>query len=459
MIAVLACFKAGGAYVPIDPAYPLARRQYMLEDARPVVLIGSRAVLADLPVSAALNVLDVQGDAARIAQHARDNLAVGALGLTPRHLAYVIYTSGSSGNPKGVMLEHRGLVSLACAERERLGLGADSRVLQFASFSFDACVWEYAMAWSAGASLHLASREDLLPGAALVATLQRCRISHALLAPVVLSALPDDTRLPDLQVLLVGGEACSQALVERWAEGRRMFNAYGPTEATICVSLHECRAGEPGAPPIGRALANTRLYLLDDYGQPVPPGVAGEIHVAGLGLARGYLHRPGLTSERFIVSHLADAGERLYRTGDLGRWNAQGEIEYLGRNDHQVKLRGLRIELGEIEAALRGVNGVRAAVVLAPGQGSQQALLAWVTLEEGASLDAERARAALRTSLPDYMLPTRIVPLAELPLTANGKLDRQRLLQMDGLGLPIIGQPAHQHVALQGEFEEALAQL
>ncbi len=383
-VALLGVFKAGAAYVPIDPSYPAGRIEYMLADAlgqaqtaRILLTQTHLKPLLEEALQAAgqsATLLALDSDWPQIARHGQGNLRPATLGLTPQHLAYVIYTSGSTGQPKGVMLAHRGLVSLATCHLDALALGPDSRVLQFASLSFDAATWEFAMAWGSGASLHLARRERLMPGEPLLEYLHTQRITHALLAPVALAALAALPPLSadDLPVLLVGGEACSQRLVEQWAAGRRMINAYGPTEATICVSTHVCRADEVGNPPIGRPLANTRLYLLDEYGQPVPIGVRGELHVGGVGVARGYLNRPELTADRFVADPFVAAEQdgpagcgaaRMYRTGDMARWNERGELEYLGRNDQQVKLRGFRIELGEIEAALMRCAGVHEAVV------------------------------------------------------------------------------------------------
>ncbi|MFI4982654.1 MAG: AMP-binding protein, partial [Nevskiales bacterium] len=259
VVAVIGVLKAGGAYVPVDPAYPAERIGYMLEDAEPRVILTQQRLKAGLPKTSA-TIIALDGEWNEISTQPKTNPSARKLGLTPRHLAYVIYTSGSTGLPKGVMLEHRGLCNLALTQVERLGLHADSRILQFASFSFDACTWDLAMAWSSGACLHLAPRERLMPGAPLVDVLQQQQISHVLLAPVAIAALPADVRLDSLQTLLAGGEACSRALVQQWAPGRRFINCYGPTEATVCVSMYDCAIEDDAAPPVGRPLANTRIY-------------------------------------------------------------------------------------------------------------------------------------------------------------------------------------------------------
>ncbi|WP_316197127.1 amino acid adenylation domain-containing protein, partial [Bradyrhizobium sp. SZCCHNS3014] len=350
VVGVLGILKAGGAYLPLDPRYPAERLAYMLEDARVPVLVTQAALLERVPATGAIIVqLDV--DASAIAGHPETAPAVSC---DADHLAYVIYTSGSTGRPKGVMTSHRGIMNLADAQLDQLPLTASDRILQFASISFDAAVWDLVMSWRVGAALVLADQHDLMPGEPLRELLQRHRVTAVLLPPAALAALPV-APLPDLKILIAGGEACTAELLRPWLAGRRVFNAYGPTESSVCTTVHHC--GDERRPPIGRALPNTRTYVLDAQLEPVPVGVAGELYIGGVGLARGYLHRPGLTAERFVPSPFA-RGERLYRTGDLTRWRADGVLDYLGRLDHQVKLRGFRIELGEIEAALLAQAGI-----------------------------------------------------------------------------------------------------
>ncbi len=330
--------------------------------------------------------LDAQQDA--IAAQPTRNPASAA---TAGNLAYVIYTSGSTGRPKGTMLEHRGLSNLTQAQVQTFGLGPSDRVLQFASSSFDASVFEIVMALRVGAALHLASREDLLPGPTLIGLLRDHAITIVTLPPSVLAALPDQ-EFPALRQIVVAGEACPPDLVDRWARGRRFFNAYGPTETTVWASVEECR-GDDERPPIGRPLINTTIHLLDAQLRPVPIGQPGEMYIGGVGLARGYLGRPDLTAERFIANPFATTddrrlttddrgrlvggrwsavGGRLYKTGDLARYLPDGRIEFLGRVDQQVKLRGFRIELGEIEAVLSRHPAVQEGAVLVredlPGQ-------------------------------------------------------------------------------------------
>ncbi|HYW09307.1 MAG TPA: amino acid adenylation domain-containing protein, partial [Longimicrobium sp.] len=296
VVALLAVLKAGGGYVPLDPVYPEDRLRYMLRDSAPVLLL-TRSALAGLFADSAIPVVDLDAGAAW-ADQPETNPARG--GLTPRHLAYVIYTSGSTGRPKGVAVEHRGVCNLAAAQIRAFGVEPESRVLQFASFSFDACVSEVAMALCAGASLHLPPRGVVPAGEALVRMLEGEAITHVTLPPAVLATLPEDARLDSVRTLVLAGDVMTDALARRWAPGRLLLNAYGPTEATVCATVHECRADEDGNPPIGRPMENTRVYVLDDAAEPVPVGVAGELCIGGAGVARGYLGRPALTAERFV---------------------------------------------------------------------------------------------------------------------------------------------------------------
>ncbi|WP_323663364.1 non-ribosomal peptide synthetase, partial [Pectobacterium versatile] len=455
IVGLLGILKAGAAYVPLDPTYPVDRLTYMLEDAEPVALLTQTDLVALL--DSPLPVIELDNLSAAITDDVPDSNPIPqSFGLTPHHLAYVIYTSGSTGKPKGVMVEHRNLCNLVDALADAFTITRDSRLLQFASFSFDAGVFEVATTLSHGGALVLAPREALLPGEALLTTLQTQAVTHALLPPIAASALPSDAELPTLKTLILGGEACTAAQVKRWASGRQVFNAYGPTEITVCATLYRCDANNNGAPPIGRPIANTQIYILDEQKQPVPLGVAGEIYIGGAGVARGYLNRPTLTAERFIVDPFSDNPDtRLYKSGDLGRWLPNGDIEYLGRNDFQIKLRGFRIELGEIEARLIQCSGVGEAVVIAredsPGD---TRLVAYLCPQSGAELHPTDLRQQLSRHLAEYMVPSAFVVLDAFPLTPNGKLDRR--------ALPAPGQTAvarHDYEAPQGELEAALAQI
>ncbi len=461
VVSLFGILKAGGAYVPLDPAYPTERLTYMLTDSAPIALITQATIMetlgSHLPVIATVIVDTQKWSETRthslLHKQSEENPAIQARGLTARHLAYVIYTSGSTGQPKGVMIEHRGLCNLITTQQNTLSLTPDSRILQFASNSFDACIWECCMALRVGARLYLAKRAHLLPGAALSSYLAINRITHVILPPTVLAAVDS---LPDtLHTLLVGGEACPPTLTKRWAQGRHMINAYGPTETTICATLGRCDSQEDNAPPIGRPIANTQIYLLDANGQPVPMGMTGEIYVAGVSVARGYLNRPELTAERFLANPFSsDPDARMYKTGDLGRWLPNGTIEYLGRNDFQVKLRGFRIELSEIEAQLGQCHGVREAVVLVrEDKDHQKQLVAYLLAEPNSTLVPAELRQQLTQYLPDYMLPGAFVTLDAFPLTPNGKLDRQALPTPDQAAVV-----TRSYAAPVGEAEITLAQ-
>ncbi len=428
---VLSVLKAGGAYLPLDPSYPLERLAEMLADARPTAVLtdaASRAVLAQALRIARIDTqtIDLDLDAAQWSSQPSENLAAEENGVGPQHLAYVIYTSGSTGKPKGVMVEHASVMNLLRAQSETFALDRQSRVLQFASFSFDACVFEWVMAFGHGACLCLGAPGEALVGEALAAAIQAHRATHATLPPVALSTLHEATALPSLRVLISAGEALPLAQMRRWSRGRTMFNAYGPTETTVWCTVHPCDPeANATSVPIGRAILNAQAYLLDENRQPVIGREIGELYVGGSGVARGYLNRPELTAERFIDDPLRP-GERMYRTGDLGRWLPDGGIEYLGRNDFQVKIRGYRIELGEIEAALNAQPGVQDTSVLAREDGDgQRQLVAYVLAE--AAPQPQTLRAALSAVLPDYMVPSAYVRMAVWPQTPNGKLDRNAL--------------------------------
>ncbi|HKX26134.1 MAG TPA: amino acid adenylation domain-containing protein, partial [Blastocatellia bacterium] len=425
IVGLLGILKAGGAYVPLDPAYPAERLTYLLEDSAPSVLLTSGALRENLTGRAlGLRVVDLEADAARWAGYSGQNSEGG--GLEARSLAYLIYTSGSTGSPKGVMVEHGGMLNLAMALRRDFDVRHESRVLQFSSFSFDAYAFEWLMSLCRGAALVIPAAGTMLAGETLRETLNREGVSHVTLPPAVLATLPEPGEMASIRVLVAAGEAVTRELAEKWSSGRRMINAYGPTEATVCATHGDCYRDEAGAPSIGRPLANARIYLLEAKGEPAPIGVAGELYIGGAGVARGYLNRPELTAERFLPDPFGgEPGARIYRTGDLGRWLPDGRIAFVGRNDHQVKIRGFRIELGEIETKLVGHPRVREAVVVArdENEGGKR-LVAYYTGEEAG---VESLRAHLLSILPEYMVPAAFVFLPELPLNPNGKLDRKAL--------------------------------
>jgi amino acid adenylation domain-containing protein len=386
-----------------------------------------------------------------------------ALGLTPEHLAYVIYTSGSTGQPKGVMNGHRGVVNRLCWAQQAYGLSPADRVLQKTPFSFDVSVWEFFLPLLAGAQLVIAKPHGHQDPAYLAALLVREQVSMVHFVPSMLQVFLDQADLPAcpaLRRVLCSGEALPHALQMRfhrqWPDVE-LHNLYGPTEAAVDVTAWRC-SPEPdlGIVPIGYPIANTQIYILDSHLQPVPLGVAGEIHIGGIQVARGYLNRPALTAERFITDPFRkDGSGRLYKTGDLGRWLPNGSIEYLGRNDFQVKIRGLRIELGEIETRLAACAGIREAVVIAredvPGD---KRLIAYLIPETGHTPDPGELRRQLAGQLADYMLPSAFVTLEQFPLSTNGKLDRHALPAPDGGSVA-----AQAYEAPQGPTETVIAAL
>ncbi|WLB24555.1 amino acid adenylation domain-containing protein (plasmid) [Bradyrhizobium japonicum] len=453
VVGLLAILKAGGAYVPLDPAYPSARLRQVLEDAAPRLLLtdaAGRAALGDVGLDA--SVLELDAAAPAWASLPESDPDPRALGLTSRHLAYVIYTSGSTGTPKGVMVEHRSLVNLGLAQITLLGVCSNSRIVQFASFGFDASVWEIIMAFGSGAALHLPADELCQASTKLSDYLRSEAITHATLPPALLQQSKHVEYFAS-QALILAGELPKAELI-RCLPAASIVNGYGPTETTVCATTWSCPAEfDEAIVPIGRPIANTRVYLLDGHGEPVPFGAVGELCIGGAGVARGYLNRPELTAERFIASPFVD-GDRLYRTGDLARYLADGNLEFLGRNDEQVKIRGFRIEPGEIAARLLEHPAVGDAVVVAREDGrGEQRLVAYVVAPEAEESDlAGGLRAHLSARLPDYMVPSAFVRLARLPLTVNGKVDRN--------ALPAPSEEAYAHRAYappQGEIETALA--
>jgi amino acid adenylation domain-containing protein len=465
VIAILATLKAGGAYVPLDPAYPDERLAHMLGDSAPRVLLTQQRLIERLAPACERVLLDDVGQAPW-AQGAAQRPDPQALGLRGEHLAYVIYTSGSTGRPKSVAMPHRGLVNLLAWQRGVLPGAA--RTLQFAALGFDVAFQEIFSTLAGGGTLVLV-HEDLRRDLPVLADwLGEQQIERLFLPCIALHALSElwsqrAAPLPALRDLIVAGEQLRiTPAIRRLFDGRgaaRLHNHYGPTESHVVTAHTLAGATEEwdDLPPIGAPVDNCRLYLLDAQRRPVPRGVAGEIHIAGVQVARGYLNQPALSAERFLHDPFAgDAQARMYRTGDLGRWRDDGTIEFLGRNDFQIKLRGHRVELGEIEARLNELPGVREAAVIAredvPGD---KRLVAYFVGESGAqAADPAELRQRLAAQLPEHMLPSAFMPLAALPLTPNGKLDRKALPVPDGLAF------VHRaYEATIGEIEQTLAQI
>ncbi|MEU0878094.1 non-ribosomal peptide synthase/polyketide synthase [Lentzea sp. NPDC005914] len=416
IVTEFAVMKTGAAFLPVDPDYPAERVEFMLRDAGPVVVVDGPLDAADYDAAN----LDVPIDLAQP--------------------AYVIYTSGSTGRPKGVVVTHAGLASFSAAEIEHFQVRPGDRVLEFSSPSFDASVLELCMSLPAGAALVVPPEGPLL-GEQLADVLRDNKVTHALIPPVAMATVPD-VELPDFRTLVVGGDACTAELVARWAPGRRMINAYGPTESTVVTSW-SAPLTPGGVPPIGRPLPGTQVHVLDSLLRPVPVGVPGELYVSGPQLARGYLGRPGLTAERFLANPFGPG--RMYRTGDVVRWNSEGELEFVGRADDQVKIRGFRVELGEVSSALLRHPSVRETVVVAQDFGGHKRLVAYVVGE------TDGLREFLAASLPDYLVPSAFVAVDEIPLSPNGKLDRK--------ALPVPEFTSTAHVAPRNDVERALCSL
>lgn len=429
VVSLLAVLKAGGAYVPVDPGYPVERKRFMLEDSAAPVLLTQAHLVDDTPA--------VEGATVLVVDDLWPELTAGgtpAPEADPESLAYVIYTSGSTGKPKGAMIEHRSIVNRLLWMQEEYGLVPRDVVLQKTPYSFDVSVWEFFWPLSVGARLVMARPEGHMDPAYLVESVVEHGVTTMHFVPSMLEAFleePDVGRCGSvLRRVICSGEALTAALRDRFferVEGPELHNLYGPTEAAVDVTYWSCEEDPDRTPvPIGRPVANTQTHVLDRHMKPVPVGMAGELHLGGVQVGRGYLNRPELTRERFVDG--PEGMGRLYRTGDLVRWTRNGVLEFLGRLDHQVKVRGLRIELGEIEAVLGTHPDVRQAVAaVRSGADGDDRLVAYVVWEEGVQPLGSELRRFLRDTLPDYMVPGIVVDMDAIPLTPSGKADRKRL--------------------------------
>ncbi|KAF7783783.1 hypothetical protein PRUB_a5355 [Pseudoalteromonas rubra] len=458
IIAMLAILKAGGAYLPLDPDYPMERLEYMVDDAKVAQILsyGRGVEVTDALCQgrdiANLNVSNLSEAAAS------DEQALGIL-KSNHSLAYVIYTSGSTGRPKGVGLSHKGAVNLAANQQVLFDITPASRVLQFASISFDAATWDWVMALLNGATLVICDEQARTEGGKLGEVLKQQAITHATLPPALLSTMALQTDLA-LQCLIVAGEACEEQVVERWRRHYRFFNAYGPSETSVCATVGEIT---DNSIHIGRPLYNVQTLILDEHQSLVPFGCAGELYVGGDGLARGYLNQPQLTAERFIDNPFYDASvpgssERLYRTGDLVRYQVDGNLAFIGRTDDQIKIRGFRVELGEIAQQLSQQAGVESALVVAKTGAIGTYLVAYLQPAQAVSELSDNeftqgALAELASQVPDYMVPKLGVVVAEWPLTANGKINKKALPEADTMALQ------GEYVAPACETEHAICQI
>jgi amino acid adenylation domain-containing protein len=423
-MAILAVLKAGGAYLPLDPQYPRDRVAFMLEDSGAAVLITEERLLGSLP-SNVPSVICLHRDHESLMHESADQPAAGA---TPENLAYVIYTSGSTGKPKGVEVTHRSVVNFLTSMRREPGLSERDRLLAVTTLCFDIAGLEFYLPLTTGACVVIAPQAVLADGISLAELIRESKITAMQATPVTWRLLLESgwEGLPGFKILC-GGEAIPRELANRLlGTGAEVWNLYGPTETTIWSTVHRIDS-RSGSVPIGKPIANTQVYILDERRRLVPSGVPGELYIGGDGLARGYLHRAELTTERFVQSPF-ESGGKLYRTGDLARWLPDGNLEYIARSDHQVKLRGFRIELGEIETAIEQQPQVRQAVVMVREDApNDQRLTAYVSLRDGLHGDGKELRASLSSRLPEYMLPSQWVFLNEFPLTPNRKVDRRAL--------------------------------
>ena len=441
VVALLGVLKSGSAYVPLDPDYPAERVEFMRRDSRCAVVLASGS--AELE---------------RLGDESEENPRVP---MDPENPAYVIYTSGSTGRPKGAINTHRGIVNRLLWMQKAYALDADDRVLQKTPFSFDVSVWEFFWPLMTGACLVVAAPGGHRDSAYLIRAIRAHRVTTLHFVPSMLDVFLEEARVEtcvSLRRVIASGEALSAELQDRFflrLGGAELHNLYGPTEAAVDVTAWRCRRSRPRrSVPIGRPIDNTRVYILDDKGEPAPPGVAGELHIAGVGLARGYLNRADLTAERFVPNPFGN-GSRLYRTGDLARFASDGEIEYLGRLDYQVKIRGFRVELGEVEAVLSQHPSIREAAVAARADG----LTAYVVASGAAQPRLEELRRWLQQTLPEYMTPSAFVRLERLPLSPNGKLDRKALATVAGTRLESAATPAPEtetHARIAAIWREVL---
>lgn len=448
-VAILGILKAGGGYVPLDPDYPADRLAVTLDETRPPIVLAHEDGVGKFPRTDA-DLVFMDRDWPVIAKYPdTDPEAPGS----PRDLAYVVYTSGSTGKPKGVAVEHRSLYNTVTAVVEPYGLTPSSRVFQLCSMSFDTGVQDLFTTWAAGGTMVVSPPDVARNGAYLVEHMLAGEVTTASIPITVLASLDVDS-LPGMDTVRVGGDVVKPEVAEAWARSHRVINNYGPTEAGVTVSLFEVEQGAGyRSVPLGKPLANTRVYLLDDRLTPVPIGVPGELYVGGVGIARGYVANQVRTAERFVADPFGPPGSRLYRTGDVVRWRADGTLDFVGRTDDQVKIRGFRVEPGEIESVLlRNEKVSEAAVSVWPDDKGNKRLAAYVVGRQALTVDELRSH--LADSLPDYMIPAAIIVLERMPLNHNGKLDRSALpspTRQDGADA--------EYVAPRDPTEEALVRI
>jgi amino acid adenylation domain-containing protein len=431
VVGLLGILKAGGAYVPLDPEYPDERRAFLLKDSGLNLLVTRGQMDLTLPGSG-LTLVRIDDDAAMIARENDQNISASACS---RNLAYILYTSGSTGRPKGVFVEHRAVMNQLCWLKSTMSIDSSDRVLHKASLNFDASVVEIFAPLSTGAQLVLTKSQAESDVNYMVQLIRDREITFVDLSPFLLSALRRHhliDKCVSMRRVVSGGDVLSVESCRAFHEksSAALFNTYGPTEATVQSTFWHYEAeSEIRTIPIGRPIANTQIYILDEEMQPVPVGVSGELYIGGAGVARGYVKRPELTAEKFVPNPFGrEGGERLYRTGDQGKWRGDGNIEFIGRIDDQVKIRGYRIELGEIEGVVSEHEDVEQAVVVAREEKTgEKRLVAYVVGRAGRRIESGELRRHVQKKLPEYMIPSAIVQMEELPLTVNGKVDRRAL--------------------------------
>ncbi|WP_163832494.1 non-ribosomal peptide synthetase [Spartinivicinus ruber] len=462
---ILGILKAGGVYVPLDPNYPLERLSFMVEDSKVKFILMNKMLTDAIPLdqiqiseSNIIYIDDLQVTD-QLGKCPVTNITDEKVNVAAADLAYVIYTSGSTGKPKGTLVNHKGLVNILQSQKENLQLSTTSRVLQFASISFDAATWEWSMALTSGATLYLFPQAMIVSLETLSEQVANFQLTHALLPPAVLPLL-NENNWQSLKCLIIGGDSCPLDLAKQWSKERILLNAYGPTEATICATIAQITEND-SVMHIGKPFTGVEAYVLDKAQQPVPIGVAGELYIGGVGVARGYLNRPELTAEKFIQHPFNnDPSTRLYATGDLVRWLPDGNLAFMGRIDHQVKIRGFRIELEEIEALILNHEGVKETVVIArEDQLVDKRLVGYVVVDTSHSFEMIKPdiMQLLSEQLPEYMVPATLMEVMSLPLTPNGKVDRKALPSPVYQGESSIVEPTTElEIALAGLWQKVL---
>lgn len=424
IVAILSVINVGCVYVPIDPVHSSTRVDFIIQDAAPRLILTETALLPELQAPPSCRVIDLWMESDAIASSPATTPSVDVL---PDSAMYILYTSGTTGNPKGVVVHHRGVQNLLRSVKSRWPL--NETVLQFASLGFDASIPEWAGCLSMGGTLIMIKNRKLTLGNELINLISNYRVSFIKMPSAVLSTLHPGRELPHLKTVVTAGDACTKELVERWAHGREFYNCYGPTEASIGTTMAQCRPGEKVT--IGKPHAGIDVYILDEAMKPVAQGETGEIYIGGIAVAFGYHNRPALTAEKFLPDPFSQNGGRLYRTGDLGRFCDNGEIEFIGRIDNQVKLRGFRIELEEINTWLKTYPGISdaACILGSKEEGQEPLLVAFFTTSEGHQAEAAGIKKYLGTKMPEYMIPNELISISEFVFTANGKIDTRYLAE------------------------------